>query len=180
MTWLQTYTGKALDLLDPRADQIDPVDIAISLARTCRYHGMTLRHYSVAEHSCLLHDWAVAEGLGSHAPLKALLHDAHEAYVGDLPSPVKRALSPAALDGWLDLTNAIDRAIAARFGLSTLHHPDVKRADTRILLDERDALMGPPPRDWGIDDHPLGITIHGWDVERARCEFRYRLARWTR
>ena len=161
--WTQTYSGGWLELLAPHPDRIDPEDIAHHLAGICRYSGATRRHFSVAEHSILLHDWAM-DYHGEHVALRALLHDAHEAYVNDIPSPVKAALAqinPATADAWRALTDGIDYAIGLRFGLRREWwlDPIVRGADLRIVLDERAALLEPPPRDWGIDVEPLGVRI---------------------
>lgn len=85
--WMMTYSGRAFWPLDPRADEIDPLDIAHALSMLCRYGGHVRRFYSVAEH-CVLMSHAVAP---EHA-LWALLHDATEAYMVDLPRPINRIL----------------------------------------------------------------------------------------
>jgi hypothetical protein len=84
--WMQTFTGRAFYPLDPRPEDIDPVDIAHALSLICRYGGHSSRFYSVAEH-CVLMSHAVAP---EHA-LWALLHDATEAYLGDMIRPLKRS-----------------------------------------------------------------------------------------
>ncbi|MDI1288693.1 MAG: hypothetical protein PSX37_01920 [bacterium] len=85
--WMNTFTGQKFYPLDPRADEVHAPDIAKALSQICRYGGHTSQHYSVAEH-CVLMSLAVAP---EHA-LFALLHDATEAYVGDMVRPLKQAL----------------------------------------------------------------------------------------
>jgi len=177
--WTQTYRDGAVDLLTPHPDTIDPVDIAHHLAHLCRYSGATRRHYSVAEHCILLHDWALLHH-GEHVALKALLHDAHEAYCGDQSSPVKAALAeiePATADAWRTLTDGIDYAIGLRFGLERdwWTDPLVREADLRIVLDERAALLGGPPRDWGIDVEPLGVHVSYFSMIDAEQQWLKRL-----
>lgn len=85
MNWILTSTGKRFDLLEPDADMIDPWDICHSLAHLCRFNGHTREFYSVAQHSCI-----VAELVPEEHKLAALLHDATEAYLGDITRPLKQ------------------------------------------------------------------------------------------
>jgi uncharacterized protein len=85
---MQTYTGLAFWPLDPRPDEIRLVDIAHALSKLCRYGGQCLSFYSVAEHSLL-----VASKAPDHLKLVALMHDASEAYLLDIPRPIKRHLA---------------------------------------------------------------------------------------
>lgn len=84
--WIQTYTGARFYPLEPDLDLIRIADIAHSLSMQCRYTGHTARFYSVAEHSLIL---AKEFHTGWHYRLVALLHDATEAYLSDIPRPLK-------------------------------------------------------------------------------------------
>ena len=159
--WMQTYTGRAFWPLDPRAKDVDIVDIAHALAHQCRYAGHCNAFYSVAQHSVL-----VAQTVPEDIRLEALLHDASEAYLVDVPRPVKRFLL-----GYREAEERVERAIAARFGLAYPWDARIKEADDRILHDERAALMGEPPRDWNLRGEPLGIGITPWSADKARNEF---------
>lgn len=165
--WMQTFTGRQFFPLSPEPLDIDVRDIAHALAMICRYGGHTNRFYSVAEH-CVLMSEAVAP---EHA-LWALLHDATEAYVGDMVRPLKQHMP--------DYCAAEDRlmaVIADRFGLDGSVPPDeVKDADNRILLDERAALLPHPPAAWAQDHlEPLGVTISGWQPGLAELLYAERL-----
>lgn len=164
--WMQTFTGHRFYPLDPRADEIDPDDIAHALSLLCRYGGHVDRFYSVAEH-CVLMSEAVAP---EHA-LAALLHDATEAYVVDVPRPLKRYL-----DRYHDIEDLAWMAIAERFGVSVTLPGEVVDADSRILLTERDALMSRAER-WSQDDIyvPLPVTVTGWPPEQAERRYLDRL-----
>lgn len=124
-TQVETVSGRFIDLLAPDPAEIDPHDIAHHLAMTCRYNGGVKRFYSVAEHVLLVRDLVDHLGAGEDLLLPALLHDAAEAYLGDLVSPLKYALRRAEQEinpGHLGsaygrLTARMDRAIAARFGI---------------------------------------------------------------
>jgi hypothetical protein len=156
---------------EPASDEIDPVDIAHALSLLCRYGGHVDRFYSVAEH-CVLMSNAVAP---EHA-LAALLHDATEAYVCDVPRPLK-----AYLDAYRAIEDQVWAAIAIRFGLALELPAEVKQADTRILLNERAALMSRAER-WPIDDthEPLDVTISGWEPAVAELAYGVRLVELTR
>ena len=105
--WILTATGRDFPLsglptvMPDAAPRIE--DIAHALAQINRYTGHAARPYSVAEHSMLVCDIVRAKGLNAHAQLLALLHDAHEAYCGDVASPIKTVLGAA----WLQFENAL-------------------------------------------------------------------------
>lgn len=158
--WMQTFTGARFYPLDPRVEEIDIVDIAHALSMLCRYGGHVDRFYSVAEH-CVLMSEAVAP---EHA-LAALLHDATEAYIIDVPRPLKRQLV-----GYREIEDKVWAAIAKRFDVDPIIPPEVKVADNRILLNERGTLMSAAGR-WEVDDHyePLEVTITGWEPDLAEA-----------
>lgn len=191
MTWMQTHSGRALDLAAPDPADVRLEDIAHALANICRYNGHTSRHYSVAEHCCHVADYcernapalAVLGGHSTPAPylaLAGLLHDASEAYVGDLTHPMQCALPREARAAVRDLHERVWRAIRRALGVPPgvdIRAPAVRWVDRQILLDERDALMGPPPRPWDVPGEPLGVRVEGWEPERAAVEW---LARFER
>jgi hypothetical protein len=152
--WMQTFTGKAFYPLDPRPEEIEIADIGHALSQLCRYGGHTRQFYSVAEH-CVLMSHTVAP---EHA-LWALLHDATEAYVGDVIRPLKGHLPE-----YVAVEDRLMAVIAERYGLvGTTMPAEVKEADNRILVNERDALMAAPPQSWRLEGlHPLPVEVQGW------------------
>lgn len=118
-------SGRLVDLAHPRPDDVDLDDIAHGLAHLCRFDGQCEHFYSVAQHSVL-----VSRLCEMHADW-ALFHDAHEAYLGDVSSPLKALLGPE----YRRLSEKWDIAIAARFGLRRAMK-SVKRADTIAMLAE--------------------------------------------
>jgi hypothetical protein len=169
--WMQTYTGRAFYPLDARTHDVDPRDIAHALGMLCRYNGAVTRFYSVAEH-CVLMSQAVPP---QHA-LWALLHDASKAYMGDMIRPLKEGM-PA----YRAAEDRLMNVICNRFGLPRDCPAEVKAADTRILVDERAALLGPPPLPWESIENvePLGVQIVGWNPAEAELRFLERFGELT-
>ena len=159
--WMQTATGRQFWPLDPRPSEICIEDIAHSLSMMCRYGGHCLRFYSVAEHSVLM-----SRAVSRENALWALLHDASEAYVVDVPRPLK-----ANLPNYKNLESHVMGAVCIRFGISHVMPAEVKSADNQILLDESTQNMGPSPAPWGIDGEPLGVVLQFWSPEQAKAEF---------
>lgn len=159
--WIQTYSGRQFWPMDPRPEEIHIEDIAHALSLACRYAGHCERFYSVAEHSVLLARYVAPENA-----LWALLHDATEAYLVDVPRPVKPFLV-----GYEQAEAALMDAICWRFGLPLGMPSAVKNADRRILTDERQQNMAPAPIPWSTDAEPLGVTLYCWTPRRAEAEF---------
>jgi hypothetical protein len=162
--WVQTWTGQAVDLAAPDPGAIRRVDIARSLSRLARFNGHTEEPYTVAQHSVLVARLASAAWIGE-APaafrLAALLHDAHEAYMGDIVAPV--SFLPGFTAPVRQLKQRLQRAIHTRFGLPETLPEDWQRAihcaDLTALATEKRDLMAPPPRPWGALPHPIGTDI---------------------
>jgi hypothetical protein len=150
--WIATYTGIRFYPLDPRPEEIDIHDIAHSLARTCRFNGHGNSFYSVAQHSCI-----VSENVGTFNKLWGLLHDAAEAYIGDMVRPLKKQPE---LSFFSEIENKIMEAVVEKFGLYSKEMPiDVKAADLIALRTEaRDLGLYAP--DWSINSvRPYSFKI---------------------
>lgn len=172
--WIQTYTGKrfCLDPIDqPVPDEIDIEDIAHALAHLCRWTGHTRGFYSVAQHSVL-----VSEIVPPSLVLEGLLHDAAEAYLGDVSRPLK-ALVPE----YRALEARLEHAIAVRFGLRFPWPDAVKEADARVLITERrDLLRNTKETEWGGSwPEPLVTTIVPWTPEASKEQFLRRFGEWV-
>lgn len=152
MSWVQTYTGRRVDLFDPKPEQIDIEDIAHALSMQCRFGGHTREFYSVAQHSVI-----VAMAVPVQLAFVGLMHDATEAYIGDMVRPLKQELP-----GFKVAEDAIWGAVCQRWPDLPIALPrEVKLADMRALATEaRDMLPG-GPRDWesiiGVEPFPLVI-----------------------
>lgn len=183
--WIQTFTGAKHDLLDPDPWDIRLSDVVHALSLICRFTGHVREFYSVAQHSVLVARLLRDEGHSSGVQAQGLLHDAHEAYVGDVASPIKRAIRllepsdrgagkeplPALSDPWHDLEKLHERALRTRFGCAQELHTSVKRADLVLLMTEHRDLMGTAPAPWEINATPAAFKITPWTPERARREF---------
>ena len=152
MSWIQTFTGRAFFPLEPRPEDVDIKDIAHALARNCRYTGhVRAPLYSVAQHSVLVSQ-VVSEGTKNVVEAMAgLLHDASEAYLSDIASPVK---NDPRFAFYRDVEAKLEQAIAQRFGLPWPHPYSVKEADELLLVTECRDLMSPLHPDWRRDLHP--------------------------
>lgn len=142
--WLLGTHGEVIDLLHPERTEIRLDTIAHALANTCRFGGHVSRFYSVAEHS--MHVSRILERThGRAGAVLGLLHDAHEAYIGDVPTPLKRVLG----ETWRELEAAWAWRVRAHFNL-----PDfpgrLRHADLVALATERAQLLPEGP---------------GWDIE---------------
>lgn len=177
-SWMQTFTGKAFWPLDPRIEEVETEDIAHALAQICRFGGQTRYFYTVAEHSVHVSEW-VESVAGRTDALWGLLHDAPEAYIGDMVRPLKRHMP-----SYIQADEDIMDVICAKFGLEPGMPPVVREADNRILLDERAKLFsGPNPFLWVQDEQglePLGVPISCWTPARAKSEYLLRLSYLTR
>lgn len=158
-----TYTGRKYWPQDPRPEDVSIYDIAHHLSLLCRYTGAAKKFYSVAEHSV----WVSCLVPPEHA-FVALMHDAAEAYVNDLARPVKAALGSA----YADLEAVNWRAIAMAFDLPMTLPDCVLEADERIYANEKQALFGLTPPEWGAGIEPYpDITILAVPSERAERMF---------
>lgn len=161
-----TRSGFNFNLVEPDLDLIEIEDIAHALSHLCRFTGHTNRFYSVAEH-CV----RASEHVAPEHALEALLHDATEAYLGDVSSPLK-----ALLHDYRMIEFKLDLCIRERFGLPLKQTPAVKQADLAMLATERTHLMPATNDHWPLLDgitpaNPIG---HPWSSIQARNHFLYR------
>jgi len=162
-TWIQTYTGKRFNLLDPDIDSIDIEDIAHALSMQCRYTGHTLVFYSVAEHS--VHVSRITDSSDS---LWGLLHDASEAYLGDVASPLKHS---GLMQGYIALEERVQAAICQKFGLPLTMPKSVKLADETLLATEKRDIMAMNGNDWGLTVKAMPNTIQPVPANVAKSIF---------
>ncbi len=158
--WCRTRSGGRFYPADPRPEDFSIHDIASGLSKMCRFSGQIEKFYSVAEHSVL-----VATILPPELRLQGLLHDATEAYLGDITRPVKRLLPE-----YQALEDRVWRAIAARFGVPEEMAPEVKAADNDVLLAEKSVLFARDPG-WTVPGKPADVPIFCFDHADAEDLF---------
>lgn len=165
--WIQTMTGKKFTPFDPRPEDITIIDIAHALSNLCRFTGHCRFFYSVAEHSVRV-SWHVPR----EDAMWGLLHDASEAYLHDLPRPIKRH---AGLAFYREQERRLQGVICATFGLAIEEPQSVGIADSRMLMTERRDLMTRAPEPWAETDEPYAERIRRpWLPRDAHREFRDR------
>jgi 5'-deoxynucleotidase YfbR-like HD superfamily hydrolase len=174
-TSIRTFTGRQFWPLNPHADEVNIEDIAHALSLICRFTGHTYALYSVADHSLRVSKKAeqlvLSRGrnvrLARAAALWGLLHDASEAYVCDVSSPVKGTAGFGQL--YRQIEAGIMSAVAARFGLRLPQMEAVKEADRILLNTEKRDLMRDCDREDGLERLPE--RIFPLDPSTAEDEF---------
>lgn len=161
MSWIQTYTGVKFDPANPDVHAIHFKDIAHSLSLLCRYNGHCLTFFSVAQHSTIM-----VSKVSEENKKWALLHDAAEIYMSDLPRPIKDAMPEFRI-----IENEILALIVERFDLSWPMPEEVKEADRRMLMTERRDLMFQTPDLWSVDAEPYPDRIIPVDWLSAKTEY---------
>ena len=168
--WIQTFSGKRCHVARTSSDEIDIRDIAHALSNLCRFTGHVRRFYSVAEHSV-----RVAAICPDEHKLYGLLHDATEAYIGDMATPTKNLPEMAP---FRNMEEEIRRSVVCKF-FSGDGYPyyayriptAVHRADAILLATEVRDLMGPQAGEWNLEEQPLEAVIRPWPPEVAEFMF---------
>ena len=168
--WFQTFTGKAWWPMGPRPEDVDLLDIAHGLAFQCRFNGHTRQFYSVADH-CIRMAAELHHTDGPEVALAGLLHDAAEAYLGDIVRPVKRQL-PA----FYHLERINQTAILEGLHVSLYvddHKDRIREMDLVMLATERRDLMEESPHSWvNVEKvEPLPVPIKPLSPELAYSVF---------
>ena len=160
---MQTSGGTYFDFVDPDSSTIAITDIAHALSNICRFTGHPRGFYSVAEHSIFCSQLVPLEDAAA-----ALMHDAAEAYCGDVSSPL-RALLP----GYEVILRRVEAAVAERFGMPLPLPETVKTADRQMLRLEQRFAMDSGDRWAGLDyeESLPRITLRFWPPATARQHF---------
>jgi 5'-deoxynucleotidase YfbR-like HD superfamily hydrolase len=148
--WVSTATGRMVSLLDPQPETITLGDIAHALSMICRFNGHVTRFYSVADHS--VH---VSKLVPPELAMVGLLHDAAEAYLGDIISPVKKMMANGQSMAFKDAERRLWEAICERFSIDPKLLASVKQADLIALATEKRDLLA----------HDLDIGCEGVDPD---------------
>jgi 5'-deoxynucleotidase YfbR-like HD superfamily hydrolase len=167
-----TASGHYFDFIDLQRNVILIEDIAHGLANLCRFNGHCREFYSVAQHSV-----AVSRIVPPEFALAGLLHDAAEAYIGDVTKPLKMMLPQ-----YQQIEREVEASVFAAFGLPPKLNPCIKHADLVLLATEQRDLMNHRNQVWtsirGVE--PLAKTIVPMTPKDAREEFLAEFHRLTR
>lgn len=169
--YFETVSGTKFHFRSPNLDEIKLSDIAHSLAKSARYNGHTVdidRHFSVAEHSVLMTLWGLTNrDWSGQMALTCLMHDASEAFLTDVPSPMKQDLPD-----FKAMEKAFEEVISKKFSLIYPLPREIKTLDGRIVRDERAQAMNDSGHVWVTDRlEPLGVKLMFWSPREARDAF---------
>ncbi len=168
-TFIETFTGRRFTPLTPIPGDIVIEDIAHALSQQCRFSGHTKEFYSVAEHSVRVSELLESWGCIPMIQLWGLMHDASEAYLVDIPAPLKHT------EEFFPYRRAEARlmvAICRRFGLPVAEPERVRHADATLLATEARDLMAYLPEHWaGLVAKPLREKIEPWRSSTAAEAF---------
>src|SRR3954454_14539943 len=167
--YLQTVSGRFVNPFEPDPEQLDIADIARALANVCRFGGHCRSFYSVAQHSVIVSELVEQRGGDVEDVFAALMHDASEAYLGDMPHPIKHRSALGA--AFKEAEAHLEQVIAERFQIKP-GVPEIKRADRALLATERRAFSGEnwhwPELD-GVE--PLDLELTAWPPRGAAKAF---------
>ena len=164
-TFIETYTGRRIDPFDASPADVHLPDIAAGLAHTCRFGGHCKRFYSVAQHS--LHVSSELPRDAARLQLFGLLHDAGEAYLGDVPRPLKARFE--------SVERAEARLLDVVWDALVVDPPTadewdrVTAADDRLLAYEATELL--EDGSWADDSPDLGYELGGASPDAIRSAF---------
>lgn len=142
-------SGISMDLLDPKSEDIDINDIVLGLSNSPRYTGQTDPTVNVAQHSVYTSQLVENEGYGAEIQMYALLHDAGEAYIGDIPRPVRKLMNSTEGTQFDRIENRILDTLWDSIELEEPSEEEwsvVMAADDKVLLYELDSLFHEPER----------------------------------
>ncbi len=175
--WMLTHSGRRVYFLQPSAQMIAPADLAWHLAHQCRFNGASSSFYSVAQHCVIGSKLAERLGHSKLIQLGVLLHDAAEAYIGDLVSPLKLALGDEAMARYHEVEKRLLVSIYTRAGidwaspkLTDDYWATIKQIDHWLLAAERVTLMPDEPS-WAPPLHPDLPRVHPWPIEVSRKNY---------
>ena len=160
---IEMVNGGRFLILDPKASALDPQVLAHALSNLCRFTGHTQKFYSVAQH-CVI----VSKIVPPELAMQGLLHDASEAFIGDLSRPLKAILDILAPGILFSIEERIHEVIAEKFKSGFPHDPAVKIADNVSLATEKRDLMAETGRPWYNLPDPLPTKIKALGPRGAR------------
>lgn len=171
-----TYSYRA-----PTPESVQIADIAHGLSRQCRYLGHVDSHYSVAQHCVHIAEVLFYRKMPLELCLLGLLHDAPEAYFGDMPSPLKRTMPPAVRDWFDELERPCREIICSKWLPSysekdLLRHEEIHRLDVAIQAEEAKYYLANRHFEWPVAS-PQGtfpertLPRKPWSAKKAKRQY---------
>jgi 5'-nucleotidase len=159
---------------DPDPAQLDEGDIARALGNLCRFGGHSRAFYSVAQHCVIVSRVVEERGGDVEDAFAALMHDAGEAYLGDMPHPLKHRSALGA--AFREAEARLEETIRERFGIKA-KVPEIKAVDRALLATERRVFSAEAWHWPELEDiEPLELELTPWPPDRATDEFAKRYA----
>lgn len=166
--FIRTFTGGVFHPLEPKEDEVNIFDIAHALSQMCRFNGHTREFYSVAQHSVLVAEQYIKEGYTPKEAIGALLHDADEAYMMDLATPIKYGAKFG--KEFKEISARINRKIMRWAGARDRYDEyATKIIDKRMLATEQSQLM--VNAEYDVSYQLFDIKIEPWSMTKAEDEF---------
>jgi uncharacterized protein len=172
--YLQTVSGRWVNPIDPDPQQFDIEDIARALGNLCRFGGHCRVFYSVAQHSVIVSELVEQRGGDVEDVFAALMHDASEAYLGDMPHPLKHRSALGAV--FKEAEDHLEAALREHFAIKP-GVAEIKRADRALLAAERRAFSAERwawPELEGVE--PLDIELEALSPDESERTFMRRFA----
>lgn len=168
--YIETFTNKQYHFMNPSVSEVCIEDISQALSMSCRYSGHVKSFYSVAEHCCIISDKILDLTGDKSQAYDALMHDASEAYLNDIPRPIKPHL-----DNYLSIEGMAERCIQKALHCNPMNNL-IAELDKNIVRDEAVQLFNSIPS-WVNDYESIGITVLSLTPEDAKREFLSRFER---
>jgi uncharacterized protein len=165
---IRLSSGRYLDLLDPQPEAFTFHDVASALAKICRFGGQIDHFYSVAEHAFHCYGVAELDRLPKQTQWDVLMHDAAEAFLGDMVKPLKMIL-PA----YCEIEKRMEAALSVKFGVN-FDNPAIKPIDHALLIAERNQLFsGPDAQRWAGEEQVrrVDVIFRAWTWKEAYYAF---------
>lgn len=147
-TWIQDYNGNQFDLVNPTVDTLDFEVTAHCLSRIPRFNGHTVQKWPAAAHVCCVSGLLILEGQNLETVLYGLHHDDSEAYMCDIPSPLKYM---PGMEKYRETEHKYQDVVIEKLGISKgyINFTWVKICDLISLIAEAETLMSRKPiYDW--------------------------------
>lgn len=166
---INVAAGHYVDLSNPDPATIEIQSIAASLSKICRFGGHSPQFYSVAEHCVHATGIAAAEGFKGDTLIAVLMHDAAEAYIGDMVKPLK-----VMMPEFVAIERKLESAIEQAFGIDfSFHANEIRRFDRAMLKAEKIAMWPQHQREWqgfqSIED--TVVSFRFWTPSQAEAAF---------